>query len=120
MSAIERFQAAKRIAERVRENYVHGAGLDKQNDKAVLACRFGGMQSDRVADFHFEARYGYYGHSSSYPAIDEPTAKYVAKAITEVGKDIMRRAAEMAEADAETARKRARDEAREVLTEVEP
>ncbi len=118
MTALEDFRVAKRTAKNVHYAYVSAAGLDSpQNDKHRIECDFVELATVRwtPAVLHFRAVHGYYGDSGSYNDMSPATARYVARAITEMGKAIMERAAQLAAADAETARKAAEAEAREVL-----
>jgi hypothetical protein len=118
MSKLEEYQKAKKVAERVMENYRRSARLDSAaNDKGRIECKLDHMaRSDFTpAILSFHAHHGYFGNSGCTSDMDVDTAVYVARAITERGKEIMRRAAQMAAADAEAARKAAEDEAREVL-----
>lgn len=116
---IEVFKAAQTRAKWVREHATRATGADSpQNDKHRIGCMFvelRGNWPDALLVFH--ASHGYYGNSSCNGDLNKDTAEYVAKAITQMGRAIMLKAAELAEADAEKARKAAEAEAREVLAE---
>jgi hypothetical protein len=119
---LEEYQVAKRRAQTVADAASKSTGSDTpQNDKHRIECSFVGLRKTdwRPAELVFHASHGYYGHGSGYSDMSEATGEYVAKAITALGKDIMRKAAALAAADAESARIAAAAEAREVLDAVQ-
>jgi hypothetical protein len=122
MSKIIAYQQAKRIAANVKDNLTKARGMDSSNnDKHRLYVQFSGKLNHnnwKSAELQLHAAYGYYGSSSGYSAMDAHTAEYMAKAINAHMNAIAETAIKYAEADAETARKAAEDEARLVLTEV--
>ncbi len=117
MSKIEEFQIAKQNAKNIRKNYLCATGQDDpRNDKHNLYARFikcGGDYGDATMIIH--AHYGYYGSSSGYSAMDEVTARYLEKAITDNLDEMFKIAASLAEKDLEEARLAAEAEAKEVL-----
>lgn len=122
MSRIEDYHRANQTATYLREVYLKSTGQDSpQNDKHRIECKFLELAK---TDWHpallsFHASHGYYGSSSCYSDMSESVGRYVAQAITEMGATIMRRAAELADKDAERTRKTAEDEARAVLLELD-
>ena len=126
MSKIDDFQKAKRVVAQVRSNLMKATGRtltgerDHDNDKRHLSIRYSGKHIDdfNAAVLYLGAHYGYYGSSSGYSAMDSNTAIYMVRAINEKIGTLADRAIELAEADAEKARKVAEEEARAVLTQV--
>lgn len=105
MSKIGRYQNAKSVAMNVREAAIG----------AKVTCSYEGVAPGSWNPFNLKFRTGGVGHAD-FVAL----GKYLARAITVMGPEIMARAAELAEAEAEDARLAAVDEAKEVLQAAEP
>jgi hypothetical protein len=123
MSKIERFKEAKSVADRIQRSVLQCTGRDKpDNDKHRISVNFTKLvDSDWVPmEFQIHASHGYYGSSSAYSDTSKELGSYLARAIKQKSHELFDLAASLARADAETARKEAEEEARNVLTEASP
>lgn len=118
---IEKFQAQRSIAQKVKADRDKAFGLDAgNNDKHSVSVRFVGLTRNSgggfsAMNFVVEASYGYYGSSSGYDATSRELGEYLAKAIYAHRRELFDDAVTLAKAEAEVARAAARDEARDVL-----
>jgi hypothetical protein len=122
MSKIEEFKKAKGISERVKRAVECTLGRDDpaRNDKHHVSVHFAGLNLSapfQPMQFSIDCSYGYYGSSSGYAASSPELGAYLARAIEMHSTTLLDCAAGLAAKDAETARKAAEDEARNVLQE---
>jgi len=115
MNKIEEYKKVKETANRVKSNYKYAFGLDSpNNDKHHAEIRMGRIWDSDI-ELYLHARYGFYGSSSAYTAMDVITADYFVKALNNHVKEIFEEAVSLAEKDTEKARLAAEEEAKEVL-----
>lgn len=117
---IEKFNEIKARFERMKNNCERALGLDSSsNDKALAKVRVGAPydRTDEIA-LTLTMRYGYYGNSSSYSAVDEFTAKYIVEVINRNMRGIIDEALKLAEQDVKVAAREAKEEAEAILAEV--
>lgn len=117
MSKIEAFKKARDAAKRMAAARDCAFGLDSaNNDKHQVVVTFTGLASSwSEMKFQMHASYGYYGSSSGYSATSVELGGYLAREISRSARELWDRAVLAAEADAESLRIEAAEEARAVL-----
>lgn len=117
--------AMKPVPDRVRSAVTKALGLrtdwsrHPQNDKHRFFFHPVGLTNAMRAPIHLwlHMSYGWYGDSSCYSTTSEEVGEYAARACTALARQIGEKMVELAEADAEAARKAAEAEARSILEE---
>ncbi len=116
MTKIEQYNKAKYDYEKVKLNVKRSLGQDQtDNDKHELSLQRRSNCSDRGTKVILFGRYGYYGHSSSYDALDDTVIDYLCAAFDQHANKIGETAIELAEQDMEKARLAAQEEAKNIL-----
>ena len=116
MTKIERYNKTKNNYENIKKNIKKTLGQDRRdNDKHTLSLERISNCADRGTKVILFGRYGYYGSSSSYDALDETTIDYLCAAFNQHAKLIGGTAIELAEQDMQESRLAAQEEAKEIL-----
>lgn len=123
MSKIDEYNKQKNIYQIVKKSLYSATRRDEDgkynhdNDKASLYLTYSGKHtnswSDAILTLH--ASHDYWGSSSGYSDMDKDVATYMVKALNNNIKKIADEAIELARLDMKKLRKKAEDEAKEVL-----
>lgn len=90
------------------------------HDRDKTGLNFRWMSTEgRCATLEFDAYHGYYGNSSIYSDMSNDLAKYVAKALNGLTKEIIEKAVALVEEDRKKLALQAKEEAQRVIDLVE-
>ena len=118
MSAIEKYKAAKQLAERIDKDVLCALGRDRtDNDKHRVQASFVGLRDVSFSPMliDVECSYGYYGSSSCTSATSKELGAYLAAAIGKRLPELLDDAVRMAKDNADKLRQSARTEAQQIL-----
>lgn len=116
MTKIEQYNKTKNNYEKIRRNIKKVLGQDSSdNDKYTLSLKRTSNVSDRGTKVILFGRYGHYGCSLSYNALDETIVDYLCAAFDHHAEQIGQTAVELAKQDMEKACLAAREEAKKIL-----
>ena len=120
MTKIEQYNKSQNNYENIKRKIKKALGQDRSdNDKHTLSLERTSNCADRGTKVIIFGRYGYYGNSSSYNALDETTIDYLCEAFNQHAAQIGQTAIEFAKQDMEKDRLAAQEEARTILTSID-